>query len=93
MREALDGEGAEFRVFVADLPRGLIICGCAPGLNRFEAVELVDGDARTRRRPFERNDILPGGDQAAARRLDRGLDNRDILFLISKSVMSVSVTT
>ena len=70
-----------------------IICGCAPGLNRFEAVELVDGDARTRRRPFERNDILPGGDQAAARRLDRGLDNRDILFLISKSVMSVSVTT
>jgi hypothetical protein len=66
LREALDGEGAEFRVFVADLPDGLIIRRCAPGLNRFEAVELIDGDARSRRRPFECNDILAGGDQAPA---------------------------
>ena len=89
MGDALHSESAEFRVFLADLPGGLEIRGSTPSLNRLEAVELIDGDARAWRRPFEHNDILPGGDAAPACRLDRGLDNRQVLFLERVQVRNV----
>jgi hypothetical protein len=92
--DALHSESAEFRVFVADLPGGLEIRGSTPSLNRLEAVELIYGDARSRRRPFEHNDILPGGDAAPACRLDRRrTTGRYSFWNASKSEMSVSVTT
>jgi hypothetical protein len=60
LREALYGEGAEFRVLVANLPCVLELIRIAPHLHRVEAVELVDGYARARRGTLKHNDILAG---------------------------------
>src|ERR1700722_4137409 len=82
LREPLDGEGSEPRILVADFARLLELIRVAPCLRRIEAVERTDGDASPWRRPLKDNDFLPGSDEAASGRLDRGLRERDILLLI-----------
>jgi len=73
-----------------------------PGLAQFRRVQSSAADrrqirqipgARSRRRPFEHNNILPSGEEAA-QPLYRGLDDRTYSFwYVSKSEMSVCVTT
>src|SRR6267378_2003149 len=83
LRYALDGVRTEFRVLVADFPVFLVFLRIAPGLNFFHAVPHLHGNARFRRRPFDRSDLSASGEDTTAGRLDRGLNFRDILLHIS----------
>jgi hypothetical protein len=73
LRQALDGEGAEPRIFVSDLPRFPVPIRTAPRLDRVKAVKSTNGDARASRRPLQHKNVLPTGYKAPARRLYRGL--------------------
>ena len=48
LREALNGEGAEFRVLVADFPCVFELIRISPHLHRVKALKLVDGHPRAR---------------------------------------------
>ena len=82
LRQALDRKGAELRVFVADLAGFFVLIRIAPRLDRVKAIKSINGDAGARRRSLEHKDVLPAGYETAARRLYRGLDNRNVLLLV-----------
>jgi hypothetical protein len=93
LRQTVEGEGAELRVFVADLSRFLVLIRIPPRLDQGYQIDF-DGDARARGRPFKHEDVLPASYETAARRLYRGLDNGNVLlWYASKSPTPTSVTT
>jgi hypothetical protein len=65
LRHALDGEGAEFCVFLSDLAQLLKLRVVTPSLNFFHAVpDLHDGSLR--RRAIERSYLLCGAGPASS---------------------------
>jgi hypothetical protein len=88
LRHALDGERAEFSVFLADLAQLLKLRVVTPSLNFFHAIpNLYDGAGR--RRAIERSQLLCAsaassayGKRTTAVRLDKSLHLERIFFRV-----------
>src|SRR5262245_22494832 len=89
--QALDREGAELRVFFADLPDFFELCRVAPGLNLLHAVPDLDGDALLRRRSLDRGDVLAGGQQPPSGCLDQRLGFSCVLLRVGIQIGHVDL--
>src|ERR1043166_8357993 len=82
LRHTLNGPGAEFCVFFPDLAGLFIFRGAVPGLNFFQALPLLKGDALGRWCAVKRGHFLPHGEEAPAVRFDYRLRLWRVLFSV-----------
>src|SRR3984893_7528117 len=81
-RNPLDDVTAEFRHLVAERQEILEGCRIAVGLDFFEAIPLLNDNARFRRFSFDRGGLASGGKEFAAGRFDRDLSFRDVVLQV-----------
>src|ERR1700730_15986521 len=88
-RNTLDDVTAEFRHLVAERQEILEGCRIAVSLDVFEAIPLLNDNARFRRFSFDRGGLASGGKELAASRFDRSLSFWNVVLQIRFLVQEI----